>query len=307
MEDFLIFSGKSHPELAKSVCQELETKLSQTKIQDYSTGCSETFFEEDVKGKTVFLFQTSLPESAVLHKDIWDLLQMVNAARTCGAKKIIAVMPYVSYARSDKTDYPGMGIGGELLAKLLEKSGINGFIGVDFHSEMMEKFFSVDVFHLSAIDLMAEALKERDLKNALILPPDMGAFNEAAVLAKRLGVPVGQVDKERISDSEVKAKVMEGDLDGKDVIIFDDEIATGGTMKALAKEIESRVNSLTFAVTHGLFSGNAVNSFKEIKKLKEIIVTDTIPIKEEAKKALPLRILSVDRLLADRIRDICKG
>ena len=302
MEDFLIFSGKSHPELAKSVCRQLGVKLSPIKIQEYSTGCSEVFLEVAVKGKTVFLFQTSLPESAVLHKDIWDLLQMVNAAKTCGAKEIIAVMPYVSYARSDKIDFPGMGIGVELLAKILERSGITGFMGVDFHSEEIEKFFSVKVYRLSALDLISESLKEGDLKNVIILPGDEGAFNEASVLAKKLGVEIGQVEKERVSDSEVRIKVTAGEIDGKDVVILDDEIATGGTLKTLSKEIEDRVNSISFAITHGLFAGNVVNSFKEIGKLKEIIVTDTIPQKEEVRKNLPIKILSVDKLLADKIK-----
>ena len=270
----MIFSGKSHPELAEGVCQELGIKLSPTRIQDYSTGCSEVFLEEDVNGKTVFLLQTSLPESAVLHRDIWDLLQMVNAAKTCKAKEIIAVMPYVSYARSDKIDFPGMGIGVELLTRLLERSGITGFMGVDFHSDGIEKFFSVKVYKLSALDLISEALKERDLKNVIILPGDEGAFDKAFVLAEGLGVEVGQVEKERVSDSEVKIKVTAGEIGGKDVVIFD----------------------------HGLFAGNAVNSFKEIKKLKEIIVTDTIPQKEETKRNLPLKILSVDKLLADKIK-----
>ncbi len=302
MEDFLIFSGKSHPELAEKVCRQLGIKLSPIRIQEYSTGCSEVFLEDNVKGKAVFLFQTSLPESAVLHKDIWDLLQMVNAAKTCGAKEIIAVMPYVSYARSDKIDFPGMGIGVELLAKLLERSGITGFMGVDFHSDEIEKLFSVKVYRLSALDLISEALKERDLKNVIILPGDEGVLDRASVLAERLGVPVGQVEKERMSDSEVKIKVTAGEIDGKNVVIFDDEIATGGTLKTLSKEIEERVNSISFAITHGLFSGNAVNSFREIKKLKEIIVTDTIPQKEETKESLPLKILSVDKLLADKIK-----
>lgn len=133
----------------------------------------------------------------------------------------------------------------------------------------------------------------------------MGALKKCSILATKLGMPFGRVEKERISDTEVEIKKIEGEFVDKDVIIFDDEISTGTTLKTLAKEVEKRrAKSITFAVTHGLFVGDVVKNFQDIKKLTEIIVTDTIPISKEIKESLPLRIVSISNLLAEEIKEI---
>jgi ribose-phosphate pyrophosphokinase len=306
MKGIKIFSGQSHQKLAESVCKKLGILLSPSKNEEFKNGCFEPVLSKDIKGRAVFLFQTSMPDSNNLHKDIWEILQMTNAAKSCKAKEVTVVMPYVSYARSDKAHDQGMGVGAELLVKLLEDSGMNRFIGVDFHSARFEKFFSSKVYQLSALDLLAESLKKIDPKNAFILPADMGAFKKGSLLAKKLKMPIGRVEKERISDTEVKIKRIIGDYAHKDIIIFDDEISTGATLKTLAKEIQEKAKSISFVVTHGIFVGNAIKNFQEISKLKEIIFTDTVPASEELKQSLPLKILTVDALLAEKIKEICK-
>jgi len=307
MKEIKIFSGKSHPILAERICQELGVLLGSLKTKEYKNGCFELIFEKDISQKTVFLVQTSLPNSYNLHKHIWELFEMVNSAKNYNAKKIIVIMPYVSYARSDKIYAQGMGINGELLVRLLERSGMTGFIGIDFHSDKFERFFSSKLYHLSAIDLLAEALKGRIPQNTFILPADMGASKKCSILAGKLGIPFGLVEKERISDTKVEVKKIQGEFIDKDVIIFDDEISTGTTLKTLAKEVEKRrAKSITFVVTHGLFVGDVVKNFQDIKKLREIIITDTIPISKEIKESLPLKVISVSNLLAERIKEICK-
>lgn len=306
MEKIEIFSGGSHLELAERVCQRLEVRLSFLKRKEYRNGCFELIFEGDVSQKIVFLIQTSLPDSDNLHKHIWELFQMVSFAKNHRAKEIIVVMPYVSYARSDKKYASKMCINAQLLVKILEYSGMTGFIGIDFHSKNFEGFFSSKAYHLSALDLFVKVLKERNLESAFILPGDMGILKNTSILAEKLGIPFGEVEKERISDTEVRIKEIRGEFRDKDVIIFDDEISTGTTLKTLAEEVErGGVKSITFAVTHGLFVGGALRNFQGIEKLEEIIVTDTVPIKKEIGESLPLRIISIDNLLAEKIREIC--
>ncbi len=300
-----VFSGKSHPVLAERICQKLGVPLGSLKSKEYKNGCFELIFEQDICQKTVFLVQTSLPDSCNLHKNIWELFQMISFAKNCNAQEIIVVMPYVSYARSDKIYTQGMGINAKLLARLLESSGMTGFIGIDFHSDEFERFFSSKLHHLSAIDLLAGVLEKRNPETTFILPADMGALKKCSILAAKLGMSFGRVEKERISDTEVQVKKITGEFADKDVIIFDDEISTGTTLKTLAKEVERRrAKSITFVVTHGLFVGDVVKNFQDIKKLTEIIVTDTIPISKEIKESLPLRVVSISNLLAERIKKL---
>jgi len=304
MENIKIFSGRSHPDLAERVCSKLGISLGYLKLEEFRNGCFEPILKDEIEGKKVFLLQTLKPDSCDLHKDIWELLQMVNAAKESKAKEIIAVMPYNSYARSDKIYEKGMGICAELLIKLLETSGMAGFIGIDFHSKKLEKFFSVDTYQLSAKSLFLEALKGEDINNSFLLPADMGAFEKGSDLAKELGLPVGRVIKRRISDNKVEIENIEGDLKNKDIIVFDDEISTGTTLKTLSDRIEGEVRSITFLVTHGLFVGGATENFKSIKKLRKIIFTDTVPVSRKVKDSLPLRIISVDNLLSKKIREV---
>lgn len=304
MKEIKIFSGRSHPQLAKEICQRLGIPLSPLTVKEYSSGCFEVIFEQDISNNIVFIVQTSLPDC--LEKHILELFEMISFAKSCKALQVIAVMPYASYSRSDRAHTEGMGIAAELFAKLLEQSGITGIIGIDFHSERFENFFSCQVYHLSALDLLAKYLKEKNLDNTIVLAPDKGAFKNGSVLAQKLRAPFGKVEKRRISNTEVKIENIIGDFNQKQVIIFDDEIATGGTLKTLGEEVSRKgAKNIIFAVTHGLFAGDAVKNFQNIEKLTEIIVTDTVPIKEQVKESLPLTILSVSNLLAEKIKQIC--
>ena len=254
---------------------------------------------------------------------------MINAAKENGASEIIVVMPYVSYARSDKEKsdkkyIPGMAIAGKLLVELLKESGtvkvkkrgkeirinkMTRFIGVDFHSKKFEKFLSeldVRAYHLSALSLIAEYLKTRHFGDGIVLSGDEGALDKTILLAKKLDLPVGVVKKKRIDDRNVVIEKITAEVLGKDVIVFDDEISPAATtLKALAKELEKRgAKSITAAVTHASFMQETIKSLQGLKIIREIIVTDTIPIPEEAKRLLPLRVLSVAGLIAEKIKEI---
>ncbi|MDD2672369.1 MAG: ribose-phosphate diphosphokinase, partial [Syntrophales bacterium] len=260
--------------------------------------CFELIFDQNPKGENVFLFQTSLSDSCSLHKDIWELLEMVNFAKASQALKITVVMPYVSYARSDKIYDEGVAVTGDLLVKLLEKAGMTDFIGIDLHSDRFERFFSCNLHHLSALNVLAEELKSSEF----LLPADMGILRKGSILAEKLKIPFGQVKKKRISDTEVEIKEITGDFIDKNIVVFDDEISTGGTLKALSEKLKE-AKSITFAVTHGLFVGSAIDNFKKISNLKEIIVTDTVPLRREVTEFLPIKIVSVSNILAQKIKD----
>lgn len=229
MKEIKIFFGKSHPILARKIGQQVGVSLSPLKIKEYANGCFEIILQDNVKDCKVFLIQTSIPRT--LHRDLWELLQMVNAAKKNGAREIIVVMPYISYARSDKKYTQGMTISGELLIKLLRKSGMTGFIGIDFHSKRLKKFFTnkTKVYHLSVLSLIVRYLKNKNLKNTIVLPADKGASKSANFLAKELNIPVGSVNKIRISDTKAIIEKITGEVAGKDVIFFDDEISPAAT------------------------------------------------------------------------------
>jgi len=308
LEKIKIFSGKSCPELAEKICQQLGTSLSPLKIKEYANGCFEVIIKDDVRNKIVFLIQTSVPNPRYLHENLWELFQMTSAAFESGAKEIIVVIPYVSYARSDKIYTPGMTISGELLVKLLEASGMTRFIGIDFHSKEFEEFFSkkTKVYHLSALPLIVRYLKTKNLENVTLLPGDKGAQKRTSLLAEKLDVPVGSVEKTRISDTKAKIEKISGNITGRDIVLFDDEISpVATTVRTLAKELDKYgAKDLTVAVTHASITQETVRRLRKIKILKEIIITDTVPIPEKIRKSLPLTVLSVTELLVTTIKTI---
>jgi ribose-phosphate pyrophosphokinase len=306
MKEIKIFGRKSQPVLIKQICQQLGIPPSTFKIEEYPNGCFEVFLQNDVKDCKVFLIQTSVPQT--LHRDLWELFQLVSAARLNGASEVTAIIPYVSYARSDKTDKPGMTVSGELLAKLLETSGITRFIGIGFHSNKFKKFFSKEtkVYHLSALPLIVKYLKMEHLENAILLPGDKGAFKKASLLGRKLNIPVGSVHKTRLSGKKVRIEKITGKVAGKDVVFFDDEISPAATtVTTLGKELEKRgAKSLIVVVTHASIVRKTVKNLSELKTLKKIIITDTVPISEEIKKSLPIEVLSVAGILVKTIKKI---
>lgn len=305
MEKIRIFSGRSHLQLANEICQQSNIGLSPLSIKEYANGCFEVILRDEVKNCKVFLVQTSVPQT--LHRDLWELLQMINAAKENGASEITVIMPYVSYGRSDKIYAPGMTISAELLIKLLETSGMTKFIGIDFHSSTLENSFSsqTKAYHLSAIPLFAEYLKTKDLTNTFILPGGERYFGKASLLAKKINRLGGAVKTKRISDNKAIIKRINGEVSGKDIIIVDDEISNAGTKKAFGERLqELSAETLTIAATHGLFVGKAIENLRSLKIMKEIIVTDTVPIPEKARRSLPLQVLSVAGLIARKIKEI---
>ncbi|MFH1643535.1 MAG: ribose-phosphate diphosphokinase, partial [Patescibacteria group bacterium] len=301
-----IFYGRSYPDLTERICSRLKIKASTLTIKSYKNGCVELALDGQKNRKnSIVIVQTS--DALNLSDDIWELLLMVRTAKELGYQKIIVVMPYLSYARSDKPSLPGMIITGKFLMELLNFAGANYFIGIDLHSKKFESTFptKMKLIHLSALEVLAKQLENENVKNVLLLPADEGALEKANRFGKLLNIDdIGNVVKKRINDNKVKLKITKCNPKDKHIIVIDDEISTGTTMGTLIKKLTRLgAKSVTIVATHGLFVGNAIENLKQ-SILKKIIVTDTIPITEETLRLLPIEVVAVDELLANAICEL---
>ena len=294
-----IFSGTSHPELAKEIADYLGCRLCWRQTVRFTNDNLFVHLGDSVRGKEVVMIQSFTPD---VSDNILELLMMLDAARSASAKTIHAVIPYYSYARSDKKDQPRISIAGRLIADLLVTAGANHVMTMTLHSPQVHGFFSAPTDHLTAHPVFVRHLQCRDLSNTVVLAPDIGHAKRAAKLAKALGVPVAAGDKERLTDEHVRILGIIGDITGKDVIIFDDEVSTGGSVVALIELLRRHdVHRVTLACTHGVFSGPALERLGAIPEIDEIVTTNTVPI--PADKRLPnMTILSVASIFGEAIR-----
>lgn len=304
MSQIAIFSGSAHPELATEICTHLHVPLLPTKVKRFSNDCIEVQLQANCREQDVFLIQTL---SAPVQDHLVELLLMLDAARGASASRITAVIPHYAYARSDKKDAPRISIGGRLVADLLIAAGASRVLTVALHSPQVHGFFSVPVDHLHALGELAAYFQRYDLSNGVVVSPDLGYAKNAAAFARRLGLPVAAGAKERISDTEVRITALIGDVQGRDVIVLDDEIANGGSMLELLRHLRtSGARSVRIACTHGIFAGASVQRLADELDILEIVCTNTLPI--SADKRLPkLTVLSIAPALAEAMRRINSG
>ena len=236
-----------------------------------------------------------------------ELLMILDAARGASAARITAVIPHYAYARSDKKDAPRISIGGRLVADLLDTSGANRVLTMALHSPQVHGFFSVPVDHLNALNVIADHFRQTDLANAIVVSPDLGNAKAATQFARLLNLPVAAGSKQRLADDRVVIDAIVGEVEGRNVIILDDEVATGGSILELVRALrKERVGRISLACTHGLFTGKAIERLAGLNDLEEIVTTNTVPIAEE--KRLPnMTVLSIAPLLAEAISRIHQG
>lgn len=298
-KDIRVFSGHSHPELAEEICDYLKVPLSLSNSKHFSNDCMYVQLGESVRGKDVFVIQTLCKP---VSEHIFEMLMLIDTARSASARSVHAVIPYYAYARSDKKDEPRISITARLVADLLAAAGATHIITMTLHSPQVHGFFSVPVDHLTSQMAFSQHFQKRDLSNTVIVSPDMGHAKRASKLARELGVPMAAGTKERTADDRVELDTIIGDVCHKDAIIFDDEVATGGSVVAVANFLrQSKVRSMVLACTHGVFSGPAIERLRDIPELEEIVTTNTVPIPPE--KRLPnMTVLSVGRIFGEAIR-----
>ena len=304
MREITIFSGSAHVDLAKEVCEFLDVPLCKSTIRHFGNDCLYVQLNANCREADVFLIQPLVPP---VQEHLVELLFMLDAARGASAARTTAVIPYYAYARSDKKDAPRISIAGRLVADLLATSGANRILTMTLHSAQVHGFFSVPTDHLNALKVLANHFRNRDLSNTVVVAPDLGYAKSASHFARLLRVPVAAGSKQRLSDSQVLIETIVGDVEGKNAIVLDDEIANGNTVLALIERLRERnVKRISVVCTHGLFTGRAIERLAAQPDLIEIVTTNTVPIPPE--KRLPnMTILSVAPLIAETIRRIHNG
>ena len=290
-----IFSGQASLDIAKKIAISYEAKLGNVIITNFSDGEFQPSFEETLRGKKVFIIQSTPPPAETL----LELLLMIDAAKRASAKEIIAILPYFGFARQDRKDKPRVPIGAKLIANLITSAGANRVMTMDLHADQIQGFFEVPVDHLFASTLFAPELKEMKLDNLVIAAPDAGGSKRANAYAKYLNVDLALCYKQRKKANEIEDMTIIGDVSGKDVVIVDDMVDTAGTLTKSAKLfIDNGATSVRAFCTHAVLSGPA---YERIEKslLKELVVTDTIPLKKESSK---IRVITVADMFGDVMR-----
>ncbi len=309
-DELRVFSGSSHPELAREIANYLGCDLCPRRTERFSNDNIFVQLGRSVRGKEVVMIQSFAPNpqaSMDVSAIIFELLMMLDAARSASAKTVHAVIPYYSYARSDKKDGPRISITGRLVAELLATAGADHVMTMTLHSPQVHGFFKIPADHLTAHGVFIEHFRKRDLSNTVIVSPDIGHAKRATKLGRALGLPVAAGDKERLADDRVHVAGIIGDISGRDVIVFDDEIATGGSVMGLIPLLRQKdVGRVTLACTHGVFSGSAIERLRNTPEIDEIVTTNTVPIPPE--KRLPnMTVLSVASIFGEAMRRNIRG
>jgi ribose-phosphate pyrophosphokinase len=304
MNRIIVFSGHAHPELARALCRRLRVRLSSSTATTFSNDCLGVQLQANCRQADVFIVQPLAPP---VQHHLMELLQMLDAARGASAARITAVIPYFAYARSDKKDAPRISIAARLVADLLVAAGASRVVAMTLHSPQVHGFFSVPVDHMNALKVLAQHFRRKRLNNTVVVSPDLGNAKAASHFARSLRLPMAAGSKKRLSDDRVVIDTLVGDVDGKNVIVLDDEIANGGTIMELLNRLRERqVKRIAVACTHGLFTGQAIARLGSQRDIAEIVTTDTVPVPPE--KRLPkMTILSIAPLLAETIRRIHLG
>ncbi|MDR0802681.1 ribose-phosphate pyrophosphokinase [Fluviicola sp.] len=295
-----IFAGRASKVLAEQIATKFGASLGDVNVTEFSDGEFQPSFEETVRGQDVFIVQSTMPPT----ENLFELLLMVDAAKRASARKIIAVIPYFGFARQDRKDKPRVAIGAKLIANMLMAAGVDRVMTMDLHADQIQGFFEVPVDHLFASTLFFNEMKALDNGNLVMAAPDAGGAKRANAYAKKLDTGLAICHKHRKKANEVAEMTVIGDVAGKDVILVDDMCDTAGTLtKAAELFIEKGAKSVRAFCTHAVLSGPAYERINN-SKLTELIVTDTIPLKEKSDK---IRVITVADLFADVIDRLVKN
>ena len=296
-----IFGGTATRDLAERIAVESGQKLGEVAVSRFSDGEFQPSFEETVRGKVVFIVQSTMPPS----DNLFELLLMVDAAKRASAQRIVAVIPYFGFARQDRKDKPRVSIGAKLVANMLTAAGVDRVMTMDLHADQIQGFFEVPVDHLFASSIFLPHIQSLGLKDLIMAAPDTGGTKRANAYAKHLGVDMAICYKQRKVANKVDSMTVIGDVAGKNVVLVDDMVDTAGTLtKAATMMMEQGALSVRAMCTHAVLSGEAYERI-QASDLVELIVTDTIPVALEKLQATPkIKQLSVAQLFADVIQRV---
>ncbi len=297
-----VFTGNSNPALARSIVAHLNLNLGRAIVGTFKNGETRVQLEENVRGSDVFVVQ-SLTTPVDHH--LMELLLMIDALRRASAQRVTAVIPYYGYAKQEKKTTGREPISAKLVANLIVTAGANRVLTMDLHAPAIEGFFDIPVDHLQAGPMLADHFRGQGLKNVVVVSPDAGGVGRANKFRERIGAGLAIIAKQRPEPDVSEVVEMVGDVGGKQAIIFDDMISTGGTLAEAAKTLKERgATSVIACATHGIFAGNALELIGD-SVMEEVMVTDTIPAPKEA-AAARISQLSVAPLFAEAIIRIHK-
>ncbi len=303
--DFKIFSGTANPALTREICDALGCPLGAAMIKRFADGETHLQIQENVRGADVFVVQ---PTSTPVDHHLMELLLMIDAFKRASAERITAVLPYYGYARQDRKDRPRMPISAKLVASLLETAGTSRVLALDLHAAQIQGFFDIPVDNLFAAPVMVEYFEGRyDQKDLIVVSPDAGGVERARSFAKRLNAPLAIIDKRRTDANVAEVMNIIGDVGGKYCLMVDDLVDTAGTLvKGVEALLQHGAVGVTACATHAVLSGPAVERINS-SAINELVVTNSIPLTEEAKATGKIRVLSIGPLLARAVQSIHEG
>ncbi|MCH8160315.1 MAG: ribose-phosphate pyrophosphokinase [Chloroflexi bacterium] len=303
-QEMRIFSGNAHPELAKAICDYLETGYGACEVFEFSNENVFVRVQENVRNRDVYIVQ---PFVSPVNTSIMELLIMIDALKRASAGRVTAVVPYYAYGRSDKKDQPRVPITARLLANMIETAGADRVLTVDLHAGQIQGFFNIPLDELTALFMISRYFREKNLDDLVVVATDVGASKRARNVAQSLNAPLAIIEKRRgANDDKTQVVNVIGEVEGKRALLVDEEINTGGTILNAAEALKTRdVTDVFVACTHPVFSGDAVEKF-QAAGFGEVVVTDTVPLPPE-KRWPQLTVLSIAPLIGEAISRIHTG
>ncbi|MGD9137092.1 MAG: ribose-phosphate pyrophosphokinase [Desulfobacterales bacterium] len=298
MEGMSIFAGNSNPALAKKICEYLSLPLGGAEVKTFSDGEIQIEIIENVRLKDVFVLQSTC---APVNDNLVELLLMIDAFKRSSARRITVVIPYFGYARQDKKVAPRVPISAKLVADMITLAGANRIITMDLHAGQIQGFFNIPVDNLFAAPVLIEYIRNNFRDELVIVSPDAGGVERARAFAKRLNAELSIVDKRRDAPNQAKAMAVIGDVTNKIAVILDDMADTAGTLTEAAEAvIQAGAREVHACCAHAVLSGPAIDRVSN-SALKSLVVTDTIPLKENAVECEKIQVLTISQLVGEAI------
>lgn len=302
LNSLIIFSGNANPRLAEKICEHLSIPLGKAYVGRFPDGEIDLKVEEDVRGSDVFLVQ---PTCTPVNENLMELLVYIDCLKRASAARITAVLPYYGYARKDRKDEGRVPITAKLVANIVTAAGADRVLTVDLHAAQIQGFFDIPVDHLLAFPVLSEYFESLELEDLIVVSPDVGGIKLARTYSRSLGIKMAVVDKRRTGPEETEVGFVIGDVKDKNVVLIDDLIATGGSIAQAARVLKERgAKDIYVGATHPVFCGSAIEKLSAAP-IKEIVVTDSIPLLAEAKEmGQRIKVLTISELLGDAIMRI---
>ena len=296
----MLFSGNANPELANEVAKSLRVKLSDSLVSTFSDGEINIEIRENVRGHDVFIIQ---PTCEPTHRNLMELILMVDALRRSSAERITAVVPYFGYARQDRrVRSVRVPISAKVVADMLSNAGVDRVLTVDLHAEQIQGFFNCTVDNIYGAPVLLDDIQRQNYKNLQVVSPDIGGVVRARAVAKQLGCDLAIIDKRRPSANESEVMNLIGEVEGRTCLLIDDIVDTAGTLCKAAEALKKfGAEKVVAYATHPVLSGKAIDNISN-SSLDNLVVTNSIPLTEEARKCDKIRTLTLGKLLGESVR-----